>query len=287
MRLDEKVGVPPNDPRARDPRLHDPPKPVVRLEGRSELSAKIAKLSQRLSADEAVRSGGAGGAARVEAPALITSGSLSEARAYIPHVAPAASEEPITRDMHRVRVADEVNAVTWVTERIERKPQLAGSGESLGERGASAQEIAGGEVDGDVVQWARSRARRRAAAVLAAFSVALGVVGLAGFTLVWKPARARPVLTAQAAELVPPGIMDQVAALYEEGSPADEPAQAGRGRREGFAGAANGATALNRGAPWTGQRGHSFLAGARKGIGVVKEESEPPKKTPQKELILQ
>ncbi len=287
MRLDEKGEVAPNDPRARDPRLHDPPKPVVRLEGRSELSEKIAKLSQRLSADEAGRTGGAGGAARVEAPALIMSGSLSEARAYIPHITPAASEEPITRDMHRVRVADEVNAVTWVTERIERKPQLVGTEGSLGEREASAQGPAEGEVDEEAERWARGRARRRGAALLAAFSVVLGVVGLAGFTLVWKPAQARPVLTAQAAELIPPGIMDQVAALYEEVSPADEPAQAGRGRREGLAGAANGATALNRGAPWTGQRGHSFLAGARKGTGVVKEESEPPKKTPQRELILQ
>jgi hypothetical protein len=274
MDFDKNDGPAADGSRARDPRLHDPPKPVVRSEVRSELAQKIAKLSQHLSTEDAGRAVSPG---RPTAPALVTSGSLNEARAYLPHVAPATPEEPITIEMHRVRVADEVNAVTWVTERIERKPPLPGPSGSTGPDGAGLAPDGVGVAD-EATQWAQGRSRRRMVAILAAFSVVLGAVGLASFTLVWRPARARSVMTAQAAKLVPPGLMDQVAALYEQTTSAEEPAPTARGLWESLPKAVT--------MPKIGRPGPPVLVGGRKGIGKLKEEAEPPKKAPQEELIL-
>jgi len=103
-----------------DPRLDDPPKPVVYAGEDSALAAKIAKLTERLAVTSPTESSAA-------PPALLTSGSLNEARAYLPQVQPVAGEEPITLEMRRVRIADEVNSATWVTERIEPSVLLSGA----------------------------------------------------------------------------------------------------------------------------------------------------------------
>ena len=69
-----------------DPRLDDPPKPVVYAGEASALAAKIAKLNERLAVASQA-------APAVAPPALLTSGSLNEARAYLPQIEPVASEE--------------------------------------------------------------------------------------------------------------------------------------------------------------------------------------------------
>jgi hypothetical protein len=102
-----------------DPRFYDPPKPVVVAEESSPLAAKIAKLSENLSATGAL-SGVAGPARAAAHPMLITSSSLDEARAYLPNIEPSRSDEPTTLEMQRVRIAGEVNVATWVTEKVDK-----------------------------------------------------------------------------------------------------------------------------------------------------------------------
>jgi len=147
-----------------DPRLYDPPKPVVVAEESSPLAAKIAKLSENLSTTGAL-SAGAGSARTAAPPALITSGSLDEARAYLPHVEPSRSDDPITIEMRRVRIAEEVNVATWVTEKVD-KGRLA----SVNGVAGAARSIDGVDNDrahekvvGDFEAPGRGRGARRAA----------------------------------------------------------------------------------------------------------------------------
>lgn len=178
-----------------DPRVCDPPKPVVMAEEGSSLTAKIAKLSEDLSATAALSQDAP--RAPPAPPALITSGALFEAKAYLPRVEPLREDEPITLEMNRVRIADEVNAATWITERIERPAAgalKAKAEEASGLYGESRGDgRVGGEIGCDVGAEGRARAGNRAAigGVLAA---AIAVMACA-YVLVGRGAPAeRPVL---------------------------------------------------------------------------------------------
>lgn len=190
--------------RASDPRLHDPPKPVVRVDDRSEIAQKLARLTEGLAATPETAS--ADKAPAAPPPSIITSSSLDEARAYISCVSPAFHEEPVTLEMQRVRVADEVNSVTWITERVERRGATAGHAAPLGQ----APHNEPGEADADApfepvprddpeaARWLRRRARTKAAAA-GGLTLALAALGAAYLLLIGRPTSAQGKSQAQPA----------------------------------------------------------------------------------------
>jgi hypothetical protein len=212
MRMDEESGYGVFDEGGRDPRLHDPPKPVVLLGDRSDLASKIAKLSEDLSApDDALPDSAAIPAP--PPPGLITSASLDEARAYVGNLYPAEHEEPITLEMQRVRIADEVNAATWVTERIDRNPGQAlqgDGGDSVGLRSLSNPGVEirknGDQIAEEEGRWSRRRARAKAV-VASVLGVGLAAVCLGTMLLVRQARGESAPLTARAAIRAPDALL--------------------------------------------------------------------------------
>lgn len=180
-----------------DPRLDDPPKPVVYAGDGSSLTAKIAKLTERLAVSNPTTA----------SPALLTSGSLNEARAYLPHVSPVASEEPITLEMRRIRIADEVNSVAWATERVERS--LSALSEPLPEVAPAAGEAAGEVISAEEGSRLQGSHKPRAIGyVVLSCVVVLGAVVLAAGGL---RSSAETVLAQPA--LVPFGLIELTASI--------------------------------------------------------------------------
>ena len=105
----------------------DVSRPVVAVEESSPLAAKLAKLAENLSAGRALAQKELSDGAPT-APALITSGSLFEAKAYLANVEPLNEEEPITIEMQRIRIAEELRAQYIVLGQVQGK---AGSGRVL------------------------------------------------------------------------------------------------------------------------------------------------------------
>jgi hypothetical protein len=212
MQVDDRTGPTGADDAPEDPRLLDPPKPLLRLEGRPELAAKIAKLSEGLSAAGVV--GPAKASGRAPHPGLITSGSLDEARAYLTGIVPAPEADPITLEIQRVHIADDAIAASWVTERIEKPAQALAERSSAPGVGvpSDTERVDGGRQEPDEAKWSRMRTRARAA-VIGVLCVGFAAVGVGYGLLVRQPPSKLFLQRANAAIYVPEEIGNAVDAF--------------------------------------------------------------------------